>query len=136
MYNKFNNNQNNSSSKSTKWSTSHSMGTVLNSPLVSANFGIKDTLQLQTIREHNDSSGDDFFVNNSETERLHETDVCDELIDENEESFNWKLYKGMIYSSLSSVFSPYVLLLIILSSIPILEKLLSNMIFINSFLIN
>ncbi len=135
MYNKFNNNQNNSSSKSTKWSTSHSMGTILNSPLVSANFGIKDMSQLQTIRERNDSSGDD-FVNNSETERLHETDVCDELIDENEESFNWKLYKGMIYSSLSSVFSPYVLLLIILSSIPILEKLLSNMIFINSFLIN
>jgi hypothetical protein len=111
------------------------MGTILNSPLVSANFGIKDMSQLQTIRERNDSSGDD-FVNNSETERLHETDVCDELIDENEESFNWKLYKGMIYSSLSSVFSPYVLLLIILSSIPILEKLLSNMIFINSFLIN
>ncbi len=102
MYNKFNNNQNNSSSKSTKWSTSHSMGTILNSPLVSANFGIKDMSQLQTIRERNDSSGDDFV--NSETERLHETDVCDELIDENEESFNWKLYKGIIYSSLSSVF--------------------------------
>jgi hypothetical protein len=103
MYNKFNNNQNNSSSKSTKWSTSHSMGTILNSPLVSANFGNKDVSQLQTIRERNDSSGDD-FVSNSETERLHETDVCDELIDENEQSFNWKLYKGIIYSSLSSVF--------------------------------
>lgn len=86
-----------------KWSVCHSMGTILNSPLVKNTINGRDVSQLNTIRERHDSSGDE-FCNNSETERLHSTDVCDELIDENEDQFNWKLYKGIIYSSLSSVF--------------------------------
>lgn len=93
------------------WSASKwdSMGTILNSPLLGSQTNGKDMNQLLTLMsdQKNDDPiggpGDD-YLSNSETQRLHESEVCDELFDENYNTFNWKLYKGIVYSSLSSVF--------------------------------
>ena len=94
-------------SPGSKWD---SMGTILNSPLLGPQTNGKDIhcQQLSTLmsdhqKNEDPNSGDDYQFN-SETQRLHESEVCDELFDENYNSFNWKLYKGIIFSSLSSVF--------------------------------
>lgn len=92
-----------------EWSTSRwdSMGTILNSPLLGPQTnGKPDISQLLTFGKSLDetNSGDDSHQCNSETQRLHESEVCDELFDDNYYSFNWKLYKGIVFSSLSSVF--------------------------------
>ena len=44
-------------------------------------------------QKNDDPNSCDDYQFNSETQRLHESEVCDELFDENYSSFNWKLYK-------------------------------------------
>ncbi len=84
------------------------MTTKVNTPLLFTQTNKCNAKELVSLMSDHQNKGEsntcDECLVKCETQRLCESNTCVELIDENYNSFNWKLYKGIIYSSLSSVF--------------------------------